>query len=159
MSTRLHLPKQMYLTKKHVLVCSEHSRDQSNKDLLSTYKQCCVRSPNLPDFSRNINLSTHADESFKTTHTSGDTESTGERGIYMLQTISIDNNAYTIFFDTGCSDFASNLQQSNHLVQQLQCYHPRLQKSVELVKHHLNPFVPTTSKFQSMMVVQHLSME
>ena len=105
MSTRLHLPKQMYLTKKHVLVCSEHSRDQSNKDLLSTYKQCCVRSPNLPDFSRNINLSIHADESFKTTHTSGDTESTGERGIYMLQTISIDNNAYTIFFDTGCSDF------------------------------------------------------
>ena len=55
--------------------------------------------------------------------------------------------------------FASNLQQSNHLVQKLQCYHPRLQKSVELVKHHLNPLVPTTSKFQSMMVVQHLSME
>ena len=42
---------------------------------------------------------------FKTSRTSGDTESTGERGIYMLQTISIDNNAYTIFFDTGCSDF------------------------------------------------------
>ena len=42
---------------------------------------------------------------FKTSRTSGDTESTDERGIYMLQTILIENNAYTIFFDTGCSDF------------------------------------------------------
>ena len=149
----------MYPTKKHVLVCSEHSRDQSNKDLLSTYKQCCVRSPNLPDFSRNINLSIHADESFKTTYTSGDTESTDERGIYMLQTILIENNAYTIFFDTGCSDFIVKIQQSNHMSQKLQYYHPKLQRSVELVKHHFNPSVPTTSKSQRMMVVQHHSME
>ena len=50
---------------------------------------------------------------------------------------------------------SSKVEQYNHLVQKLQCYHPKLQKSVELVKHHFNPLVPTTSKSQSMMVVQH----
>ena len=63
---------------------------------------------------------------FKTSRTSGDTEST---------------------------------QQSNHMSQKLQYYHPKLQRSVELVKHHFNPSVPATSKSQRMMVVQHHSME
>ena len=97
---------QIYPIRSHALVCSEPRGDQPTKDLLSTCnKQRYLGSPNLPDFSRNISLSFHAHESFKTTRTSGDTDVTDERGMYMLQTISIDNNAYTIFFDTGCSDF------------------------------------------------------
>ena len=53
---------------------------------------------------------------------------------------------------------SSKIQQSNHMSQKLKYYHPKLQRSVELVKHHFNPSVPTTSKSQRMMVVQHLSL-
>ena len=56
-------------------------------------------------FQKNISLSFHVYESFKTTPTPNDVTTADERGIYLLQTISIDNKPYTIFFDTGCSDF------------------------------------------------------
>ena len=100
-----HILHQKYPSKKHVLVCNEHKDDQSNKDLLEKYKQKCIRSPSLPSFSKNINLSFHVHESYKTSSNTKDVTSTDERGIYLLQTILINNTPYTIFFDNGCSNF------------------------------------------------------
>lgn len=100
-----HSSHEKYPNRKHVLVCNEHKDEQCNKELLATYKQRCIRNSNLPLFSRNISLTFHVHESFKTRQYSNDATTTDERGIYLLQTICIDDIPYTIFFDNGCSDF------------------------------------------------------
>ena len=53
----------------------------------------------LPTFAKNISLSFHTSNQQKINNSSEDD------GIYLLQTVIINNKRFTIFFDNGCSDF------------------------------------------------------
>ncbi|XP_066932960.1 uncharacterized protein [Clytia hemisphaerica] len=87
-----------YPVRKHVLVCEEHKEEPANIELLEKFKERFFRSPSLPSFTRNISLSFHT-ASFKTNDQHGD------RGIYMLQEVLINQHKLLIFYDSGCSDF------------------------------------------------------
>ena len=103
-----HPSHQRYSVKKHVLVCDEHKDLAENKDILEKYKARCIKYSNLPDFSKEIKLSFHAD-CFHTRESSLE-DSVCNRGIYLLQNITVNNNNLTIFFDNGCSDFILSKQ-------------------------------------------------
>ena len=98
-----------YTIRKHVLVCDEHKDNQANKDLLDKYKQRCIRSSNLPLFARNIKLS-FVNRCYKSSVNSGE-DNALHHSVFLLQTIVINNQQYTIFFDNGCSDFIVNTLQ------------------------------------------------
>ncbi|MEM7375655.1 MAG: hypothetical protein AAF587_44090, partial [Bacteroidota bacterium] len=96
--------------KKHVLVCQDHATTPENQQVLQNYKERCIlRQTQLPSFSKEIKLSFHT--SIQSTFTSK-TEVTANtmepainnNAIYILQSICVDNQKYTIFFDLGCSD-------------------------------------------------------
>ena len=95
-----HPSHDKYSTKKHVLVCEDHKTMECNKELLQKFTHRFIRSPMLPEFSKNINLSHHVEDCYKVTN-----EGCVDRGIYLLQEITVDNNKLLIFFDNGCSDF------------------------------------------------------
>ena len=81
------------------------TQTKTNK-LLEKYKQRCLRNFKLPTFAKNISLSFHAKNCFKPSQPRRDNiNSQDEQGIYLLQTVKISNNDFTIFFDNGCSDF------------------------------------------------------
>ena len=80
------------------------------------YKYKCIlkqKHIQLPEFSREIKLSFHLDQlttpqiqqqpSANTTSNS----TVQDTAIFQLQTIKINNNRYSIFFDSGCGDFVS----------------------------------------------------
>lgn len=107
-----HPSHQKYPVKKHVLVCEEHKTMDSNRQLLQKFIQRFIRSPLLPDFSKNINLSVNT-EAYKV-----DNQKCTDSGIYLLQEIYVNANKLLIFYDNGCSDFvvsqnAINLLGSN----------------------------------------------
>ena len=99
-----HVSHNSYPVRKHVLVCEQHKDDEDNKQLLEKYKQRCLRNYKLPSFAKNISLSFHTNNSFNS-QAGTSYKSTDEQGIYLLQTIKINNNDFTIFYDNGCSDF------------------------------------------------------
>jgi len=104
-----HISHECYQSKKHVLVCDEHKDTQQNRDLLEHYKsRCILKLQQLPRFSKDIKLSFHVNS----TNCFQGNESTSTQGndikvIYMLQTIQVDDQHYTIFYDSGCGDFIS----------------------------------------------------
>ena len=102
-----HPSHQKYPVKKHVLVCEEHKENKDNQEVLIKFKSRCMRNSNLPDFSRDIKLAFHinsfASHPSSTSSISKDTIT--DRGIYLLQTINVNDNRLNIFYDNGCSDF------------------------------------------------------
>ena len=98
-----HPSHDRYTTKMHVLVCEEHKDNAENKDLLNLYRQKCIlrQSADLPDYSKNIQLTYHS------TSTDDHQVLSNEKAIYMLQTIEVNKNYYTIFYDSGCGDFVT----------------------------------------------------
>ena len=98
-----------FTVKKHVLLCDEHKHTQQNKDLLEHYRSRCIsRNQHLPEFSKSISV--HFNESYQTK-----SDTSNERAIYMLQTITINGQKYTLFFDTGCSDFVCRLEATRRI--------------------------------------------
>ena len=89
--------------KKHVLVCEEHRDHQDNQEVLAKFKSCCLRSFNLPDFAKQIQLSFHSNCS---SHSSipSPKDSIADKGVYLLQTIVVNGNKLNVFYDNGCSD-------------------------------------------------------
>ena len=66
-----HESHNRFKMKQHVLVCETHKNTDENKTLLDDYKERCirrVRSPELPDFSRDIAICFHADDSDMSCH-------------------------------------------------------------------------------------------
>ena len=108
-----HSAHDKYDRKKHVLVCHEHRDTDQNKKILETYKRKHIESkPDLPGFAKEIKLSFVSQQAFQTSTLDVKLESNDdgvitENGIYMLQTIKIGDQNFTIFFDTGCSDMVS----------------------------------------------------
>ena len=97
-------------TKKHILVCDEHKLDQVNKDILEHYKDVCIRKHPLPNYSKDIKI---YHSLFKSNHHQQVNDA--NNAIFMLQSISINKRTYTIFYDTGCSDFVSRFEAVKHL--------------------------------------------
>jgi len=65
-----------------------------------------TRSTSLPSFARNISLSFHSTFSYVSQTTiNGDGDSINDKGLFLLQTVNINRNNFTIFYDNGCSDF------------------------------------------------------
>ena len=109
-----HPSHDKYSRKKHVLVCHEHRDTEENKALLEEYKEKCILHQKipLPDFSREIKLTFLAHQSYtgKTDsdiYHADDDEPITENGIYILQTIQVNKQRFTLFFDSGCSDMVS----------------------------------------------------
>ena len=94
-----HESHKKYPIRKHVLVCEEHKTLPANQDVLQRFKDRYMKNANLPTFAKDISIYYSA---FPTTSTPEDKD---ERGIYLLQSININNNRMTLFFDNGCSDF------------------------------------------------------
>ncbi|XP_066924657.1 uncharacterized protein [Clytia hemisphaerica] len=99
--------------KKHVLVCQDHASTPECHQVLQNFKERCIlRQTRLQQFSKDIKLVFHIDtQSYnsrrKTTQPS-DVDSTDNDddndAIYILQTVIVDGQLFTIFFDSGCSD-------------------------------------------------------
>ena len=108
-----HSSHDKYDRKKHVLVCHEHRDTDQNKKVLETYKRKHIETkPDLPNFAKEIKLSFVTQQAFQIDTFDVKLESSDdgiitENGIYMLQTIKIGDQNYTLFFDTGCSDMVS----------------------------------------------------
>ncbi|XP_066931129.1 uncharacterized protein [Clytia hemisphaerica] len=98
------------ITKKHVLVCDDHKFDQTNKDVLEHYKSRCIRRLPVPTYSKDIKI---FHTSFKSSHSTPTDDSNS--AIFMLQSIQINKRTYTIFYDSGCSDFISRFEAVRHL--------------------------------------------
>ena len=91
------------------MVCHEHRLSDENKNLFEIYKQrFTLHQNNLPTFSKDIKLSfvsyLASTQKFNTKLDANDDDIILDNGIYMLQTISVDNEHFTLFFDTGCSN-------------------------------------------------------
>lgn len=111
-----------YTRKKHVLVCHDHCESEDNKKLLQEYKDRCIlrQKVDLPSYAKEIKLSFHVGGAqFQSTEISGAIDSFDnsivdepvitESATYMLQTLLIDGNLYTLFFDTGCGDMVCSI--------------------------------------------------
>ena len=94
------------------MICKEHKDSQDNQALLETYrKKCILRRPDLEEFSKGIKLSFHTasnNQNIHKMHQSANIEDSNHSSIYILQTISIDNKPYTLFFDS-CGDFSMQI--------------------------------------------------
>ena len=103
--------------KKHVLVCQDHCEEENNINLLNQYKERFIQPQRrVEQFSRDIQLSfvTHIYRNQTTTtqdhhpHSDPNCEPPiRDSAIYMLQSIMVENKAFTLFFDTGCKEFVS----------------------------------------------------
>ena len=108
-----HESHNKYSKGKHVLVCQEHSDTDENKSLLEKYKSKCIlrQKVDLPQYAKDIKLSFHASYKNQMSSQSKDQKSTDanldDKAIYILQTIKVNSQQFTIFYDTGCGDMVS----------------------------------------------------
>ena len=105
-----HESHENFPSKKHVLVCQDHAQSPENQQILQSYKErCIIRQPDIQSFSKDIKLVFHTSIqsvfiSSKEIIKESVKPAINDNAIYILQTIIIDNQRYTIFFDLGCSD-------------------------------------------------------
>ena len=99
-----HPSHENYSVRKHVLICHEHRNLQANQDLLNNYKEKFInKQPELPLFAKEIKVTFLSSyRSDKSKEDTPDGENT-EEAIFMLQNIMVDNQEYSIFYDSGCS--------------------------------------------------------
>ena len=107
-----HIDHQKYPQKKHVLICDEHKMDEANKDALQKYKlKCILRNKRIDDlltYAKEIKLAYLGTTNKKSSHLPKNSVSNDEeRGICQLQTITIEHQNFTIFYNSGCGDFTS----------------------------------------------------
>ena len=112
-----HPSHDKFPTKKHVLVCAEHKDVEENKTIFELCKCKCILKPKhiqLPGFSREIKLSFHLDQlttpQIQQQPSANATSNSfvQETATFQMQTIKINNNRYSIFFDSGCGDLVSS---------------------------------------------------
>ena len=95
-----------YGTKKHVLICQDHATTPESNQVLQNFKERCIlRQKDVRQFSKDIKLAFHINvESYASKQRSTQEPSIKDNAIYILQTINVDGQPFTIFFDLGCSD-------------------------------------------------------
>ena len=90
--------------KKHLLVCHGHRNEKENQDILQMYKDRCIsKQQQLPLFSKDVKLAFHINQS----SVRQDNPSDKEKPIYILQTVKVDQQQYSLFYDIGCSEMVS----------------------------------------------------
>ena len=95
-----HPSHNRFKTKKHVLVCHEHSHTKENADLLKRYKdKCFPKNKIIPQFTRDIKIVFHCQTDVHASQVKK------KKAIYLFQIIEIDNEQFLLFFDNGCSGF------------------------------------------------------
>ena len=95
-----------YPTKKHVLVCHEHRGTTENEQLLLEYKnRCIMKQTKLAAFSRDLKLTFRMNQQQPSDYKHP--QSNQESAIYILQTIKVNKQDYSLFYDTGCCDMVS----------------------------------------------------
>ena len=89
------------------MVCHEHRSNAKNQQLLQQYKdRCIIRQIQLPAFSKYLKLIFHTNQ--QTTNNNHEVKISSEgKAIYILQTIKVGGQKYSLFYDTGCSDIVS----------------------------------------------------
>ena len=107
-----HIDHQKYPQKKYVLICDEHKMDEANKDVLQKYKLKWIlrnkRIDDLPTYAKEIKLAYLGTTDKNSSHLPMNSVSNDEeRSIYQLQTITIENQNFIIFYNSGCGDFVS----------------------------------------------------
>ena len=128
-----HQSHHRYPSKKHILICDEHKGTAENQDLLQKYKtRCIIKNTELPSFAKDIRLSFHAEIRTETFNEAFCYQTTikptfgnksrqvndpakTEKGIFLLQTISLNGEPFNIFYDSGCSDFVVTIDAVNRL--------------------------------------------
>ena len=94
---------------KHVIVCRFHCDKDRNKELLALYKINMFSNKDLPDFSKNIQISclslTYESSVLKV-----------ESSIYLFQTTIIAGDETNLFYDNGCGDSIINKNCADRLV-------------------------------------------
>ena len=102
----------------HVLLCEAHKDTEENKKLLEEYKARCItreKRVEIPEFSKGIKLSFHSSGStYRPTFDDAKIETLSrccyseeeisEKAIYLLQTIMVNGQCFTIFYDSGCGE-------------------------------------------------------
>ena len=106
-----HPMHEKYPKKKHILVCEDHKDSEENRNLLQKYKDRCIlrqRSVALPEYSKDIQLSFFykaETQNISQMIKSNESDVIHDKGIYQLQIIKVNNQCFTIFYDSGCGDF------------------------------------------------------
>ena len=86
--------------------------DEANKDVFQKYKVNCIlrkkRIHDLPTYAKEIKLAYLGTIDKNSSHLPRNSVLNDEEcGIYQLQTITTENQNFTIFYDSGCGDFVS----------------------------------------------------
>lgn len=125
-----HQSHDKYPSKKHVLVCQEHSTSEDNIKILESYRARCIKSKSdIPTFSKEIKLSFHVSSSncpskeatsvinsYKAISSNKNNEGIiQDNAVYILQTIKVNDDRFTLFFDTGCSELVSKYESVKRL--------------------------------------------
>ena len=119
-----------YKTGLHVLICDQNKDNKENLDLLELYKAKYITGSgnvgNLyPDFSKNIGISFHVGVHHGSCEILDETEGCGESelAIFMIQNITIGNQNFNIFFDSGCGDSVCKKKAVDFLIEQNRAKH------------------------------------
>ena len=79
-------------------------RKETWEDILQMYNDRCIsKQQQLPLFSKDIKLTFHVNQS----SVQQDNSSDEEKAIYILQTIKVYQQQYSLFYDSGCSEMVS----------------------------------------------------
>ena len=93
--------------KRHVLLCEEHKDDPENIRLLEAYKEeHILKCKSVPDFSKEIKLSFHSNSYL--TDIGTDEDEVTDSGIFVLQTIKVEDELLNLFYDSGCGDLVTS---------------------------------------------------
>ena len=93
--------------KKHVLLCEEHKDDAENVRLLEAYKkEHILKCKSIPDFSKEIKLSFFS-RSYQT-DVAVDEDEVTDSGIFIMQTIKVEEHQLNLFYDSGCGDLVTS---------------------------------------------------
>ena len=106
-----HTSHDKYPCKKHVLVCGEQYDTKENMTIFEDYKNRFIMKQDkpLPHFCEEMKLAFLSIPSSTTKYKSSNakTDEATDNAIYTLQTIEVDGQQYTLFFDSGCLDLVS----------------------------------------------------
>ena len=107
--------------KYHILVCDRHKHKTENSILLEKFKTKVIAKfiNDLPPFSKNIKISFHCDANIASIHTGLESDSgfdTTGKGIFMFQRISLGNETFNVFYDSGCGDLCVKKSAIDKLV-------------------------------------------
>ena len=104
-----------------MLVCDRHTGNPENTALLMRYKRNFVDkySKELPEFSKNIKISMYSAyncANIGVSQVAATQDIVGNRGLFMLQTITVEGQLFNLFYESGCGDLVCKKSAIDKLV-------------------------------------------